>query len=193
MKNTDQGQPSAPQYQSGKRNNFTGIASNPNGNAMSSTQQIRGAPPAAQATGGNMAGATGGNMVKPMRTVSSSWQGASGDSSPQPQPMAQAVGQVYYPNAAPAKLPPRQLPMGGGAKGNIMDQMSQNPAQAGGLQQQQQQAQAIRQQPNATNRGSQKDVAMEKSMWEKALNTPEGKEQITKSMAGSRGQAPINY
>ena len=184
MKNQNQGQPSAPQYQSGKRNNFTGIASNPNGNAMSSTQQIRGAPPVAQATGGN--------MVKPMKTGSSSWQGASGDSSPQPQPI-QAVGQVHYPNAAPAKLPPRQLQMGGGAKGNIMDQMSQNPAQAGGLQQQQQQAQAIRQQPNATNRGSQKDVAMEKSMWEKALNTPEGKEQITKSMAGMRGQAPINY
>tara|TARA_R110000803_G_C11831477_1_gene303358 strand:+ start:148 stop:549 length:402 start_codon:yes stop_codon:yes gene_type:complete len=132
MKNQNQGQPPAPQYQSGKRNNFTGIASNPNGNVMSSTQQIRGAPPSAQAARGNMAGAMGG------------------------------------------ALPPQQ-----------------STPQAGGLLQQQQ-AQAIRQQPNATNRGSQRNAAMGKSMWEKALNTPEGKEQIAKSMAGMRGQAPIN-
>jgi hypothetical protein len=105
---------------------------------------------------------------------------------------AQAVGQVYRPNAAPRKLPPRQLQRGGGAKGNIMDQMSQGPARAGGLMQQQEtlQKQAM---PPSKGQQRQGDPAMAKRFQQMATQGPlpanaQNRQGMEKSLQQSQSQ-----
>jgi len=169
MKKQSQGQPPAPQYQNTKRNNFTGLASNPNRNVMSNMQQQG----SVYGSLNNMANANQGmanvgqamSMANPNQARANASQSMAQDQKGQ---QAQQMQQMQQANAI------RQQPAVDRAATAQMNQRNEGDNMA-----------AAAQSMASGNKGMNQQTAAQKArspmanaMWEKALSTPEAQEQM---------------
>lgn len=167
MKKQSQGQPPAPQYQNTKRNNFTGLASNPNRNVMSNMQQQG----SVYGSLNNMANANQG-MANVSQAMGMANQGIANASQSMAQDQkgqqAQQMQQMQQANAI------RQQPALARAATAQMNQRNDGDNMA-----------AAAQSMASGNKGMNQQTAAQKArspmanaMWEKALSTPEAQEQM---------------